>query len=139
MNNLKKFNSQENYINFQLFDKNSLNTNVYLINGKVKYHNPDSEFYLEAIDDLILSMSANQNFSYSLDCKNWIDTKNFNITLCSGQRVYLKVKDRIYNSKIATSGNFKLGGCYNGMIDSSTFTSNSNLISIPRTLADAKI
>lgn len=130
MNNLKKFNSQENYINFQLFDKNSLNTNVYLINGKVKYHNPDSEFYLEAVEDLILSTNiSKQNVLYSLDCKNWIDTKNSNITLCSGQRVYLKAQSSVSKTNITISGNFKLGGCYDSYFNSA-FASNSNLISV---------
>lgn len=117
MKALNKFNSKQEYGKYRTTERDSQKSHVCLINGKIKYYNSDSPFYLEAIEDLEFSISGSRGnyIEYSFDKINWMPANNA-VFLKSGQRIYLKNTDSsglTYYKQCNITGNFKLGGIDN--------------------------
>lgn len=114
MENLKKFNTQEEYQEWKDGD-NYVYPNVCKVGDEVIYNGYPEPFWIEALEDLTFNSERNNLISpyYSYDKLNWNETYRTSRVLRSGQKVYFKSKIRPSNGdsfKLQVSGRFNVGG-----------------------------
>lgn len=114
MENLKKFNTQEEYQEWKDGD-DYVYPNVCKVGDEVIYNGYPEPFWIEALEDLTFSSESNNFISpdYSYDKLNWNKTYGTSRVLRSGQRVYFKGDIEIANGSyfvLKVNGRFNVGG-----------------------------
>lgn len=115
MENLKKFNTQEEYQAWKDGD-DYVYPNVCKVGDEVIYNGYPEPFWIEALEDLTFKSESNDLISpyYSYDKLNWHQTYGVSRVLRSGQKVYFKSDvGSIANGhlfKLKVSGRFNVGG-----------------------------
>lgn len=114
MENLKKFNTQEEYQAWKDGD-DYVYPNVCKVGDAVIYNGYPEPFWIEALEDVTFNSECNELISpyYSYDKLNWNKTYSTSRVLRSGQKVYFKSKINPGNGylfKLQVSGRFNVGG-----------------------------
>lgn len=114
MENLKKFNTQEEYQAWKDGD-DYVYPNVCKVGDEVIYNGYPEPFWIEALEDLTFESESNNLISpyYSYDKLNWNETYSTSRVLRTGQKVYFKSDVGIGNGhlfKLKVSGRFNVGG-----------------------------
>lgn len=130
MKNLRKFKTEEEYNQFLRMPDSDLSDFICLVDKKVKYYDEDVPFYIEAIDDIVISADTMQYYNYGYDAINYKRTAT-DLPVDSGKRVFLQPKsiDGSYGSRIKVQGKYNVGGTISNGVASSIFENEVGLIS----------
>lgn len=114
MENLKKFNTQEEYQEWKDGD-DYVYPNVCKVGDEVIYNGYPEPFWIEALEDLTFNSESNNFISpdYSYDKLNWNKTYGTSRVLRSGQKVYFKGNVEPFNGSyfvLKVNGRFNVGG-----------------------------
>lgn len=130
MKNLRKFKTEEEYNQFLRMPDSDLSDFICLVGTKVEYHDEDVPFYIEAIDDIVISYNTIKYYNYSYDNINYKSISTA-LSVDSGKRVFLQLKSsETYNKPIRVQGNYNVGGTIsNDKSVGSLFENEAGLIS----------
>lgn len=114
MENLKKFNTQEEYQAWKDGD-NYVYPNVCKVGDEVIYDNYPDPFWIEALEDVTVDFkyynggSNTSVGSYSFDKKTWTKMPYGGVVVRTGQKLYI-INGGLAFNKLVISGKFNVGG-----------------------------
>lgn len=130
MKNLRKFKTEEEYNQFLRMPDSDLSDFICLVDKKVKYYDEDVPFYIEAIDDIVISADTMKSYNYSYDAINYKSIST-DLPVDSGKRVFLQPSstEGYYHAHIKVQGKYNVGGTISKGVTSSIFENEVGLIS----------
>lgn len=130
MKNLRKFKTEEEYNQFLRMPDSDLSDFICLVDKKVKYYDEDVPFYIEAIDDIVISSDTMHYYDYSYDALNYKRIST-DLPIDSGKRVFLQSRstEGYYGSYIKVQGNYNVGGTISKGVTKPLFENEVGLIS----------
>lgn len=121
MENLRKFNTQEEYQEWKDGD-DYVYPSVCKVGDEVVYNDYPEPFWIEVLEDVIVKCSLTENSTthytavkYSIDKQNWNTFTEGGVVLRTGKKLYLQYKIGNANTylkylKLDVSGRFNVGG-----------------------------
>lgn len=110
MENLKKFNTQEEYQEWKDGD-DYVYPNVCKVEDEIIYNGYPEPFWIEALEDVTVNLKSEDISvgSYSFDKKTWTKMPYSGIVVRTGQKLYIINSVMVYK-KLVVSGKYNAGG-----------------------------